>query len=112
MVGTNADVEPPELKSYKVDKNLVSADEKITFTFEIEDESLVSNPDSFYDNTIIFYSPSGVEKTVSLSRVNDSFTFKGTMKINSSTELGLWRVYRVILTDGNTNQKKGKKKKS
>ena len=97
VVGTNADVDPPKLLSFEIDKTLVSLGETITFTAVLDEE----NPKNYI--YISYDRPSGVSETVVLNRVDDGDAFQGEFTVDEQTAVGKWTAQYISMYDKNEN---------
>lgn len=97
VVGTNADVDPPILLSFEIDKTLVSLGETITFTAELDE----ANPKSYI--YISYDRPSEVSETVVLNRVGNSNTYEGKFTVDEETVVGKWTAQYISMEDKNGN---------
>lgn len=98
VIGTDADVEPPILVDYKIDKSLVSLGETITIMVTVEEEHC----DEYI--SVHFTTPSGLTEVINLYKMQDESLYSGTFKVDSDVEIGYWKANCIYLSDMNDNE--------
>ena len=97
IVGTNADITPPIILSYEIDKKLVSLGECVSFTVNLMEE----NPSSYM--TLFYQRPGGVSEYINLDRVEGTGTYQGTYTVTDQSPSGEWIIDRISAGDKNDN---------
>ncbi len=97
VTGTDADVEPPVIESYSIDKTVVSVGDHVTVSVQVRDEHLESRFSFWYKK------PDDKSEIISMKKIDNTGLYRGTFLVTEDSPLGIWRPAFISISDTNDN---------